>query len=217
MSNVLISMNTLVAVLFSYVGCLSFCWAEGPPTVSEVPHLTIILSEKQVEQVSRSHWIRLDKDQTELVQRLHPTFKGGVSVITSLYNDCSCGLGNFAIWKSRNSLAFSVEGSWGEYDEWDDEDPGYGGLYIDHQGKFWVNGKKATEEIVKALCVETKKMHKDNKESGLPYSFVTRPPILDADAEAHLVKKIEDLQKLMTSKGVKLFGYGLNFEEEPIE
>ena len=110
-------------------------------------------------------------------------------MITSLYNDCSCGLGNFAIWKSRNSLAFSVEGSWGEYDEWDDEDPDYGGLYIDHKGELWLKGKLATSEAVKALCVETKKRHKDNKESDLPYSFVTRPPILNADAEANLVKK----------------------------
>ena len=191
-------------------------YADGPPDLTTTPHLTIILSNQQVTQLARSHRVRLSDAQSTIVKRLHPKFKGVIEVVTLFYNDCCCGMDNYAIWSAYNTIALPVEGSWGEYDDWlkdttcDEE-----ALFIGMNGKIWKNQKELTETALKNLCAKTLREHQKEKgTSRLPYLWIYRPPALNAEAEKNLNQRIARLQGFCLKQGVDLVGYGVGDPSE---
>ena len=167
------------------------------------------LSRSQRQQVERSRVVDLSPSQWKSLQQVGKECPKQLQVLTSNYNDCTCGVGSIAVWFRPGELEVphryipktkNIDGP-------EDLLP-FAGLIIDPDGLVWLNGKPAQMKAIKSTMHENAKVYRsvnEIPESQWSYCYIEAPPGPAIRKHSAIKQLVEVLRVYANSQRIQLY------------
>ncbi len=180
-------------------------------------HTVINLTKKQVRDVERARKVTLNGRQHALLQKMNANFPAALKVLTSRWDDCTCGLGAYAIWCRIGEL--DVPADVVKYYEKPEDEPDNETaaddrrtlkIVMDSRGKMYVKGKAVAENDIRRLGDKLQAARREGRVFKR-YIVVDTPPPIDERVDRQVSSILERLNEYSKQKEINFHAIGFSF------
>jgi len=190
-------------------------------------HTTLKLTKSQIRDVEQRRTVILNESQLKQLRKLYGNMPKKLEVLSSRWDDCTCGMGIYAIWcrpgeidiphsrieANREADAYTKEHPNEVPDaDWDADDSSGQSkterVIIDSKAAMFIGGKLISEKLMYER-IDRLVATQAQTSSVSPAIFLDVPPPIDEKADQKIKTLIDRLEQYCRSKGVDFYAMGM--------
>lgn len=230
--NVLLRLLGGVGLILLSICLFTSAYADGISVSKDLKqvqeeHITIKLSDKQKNEVERTRFVYLTDKQLIPLKNIYNKAPKKISVLSSRYDSCTCGMGIYAIWcrageidipissiKSQKWIDQNKDKNSDALDEEDDTSEGnsyFEIIIFDSNGRMFHKGNIINESEACKL-IDWLSVLKSKDSNNVSSLVLDTPPPISLEIDKKIFNISSRLEKYSKSKGIDFSAQGLKID-----